>query len=407
MDKDDQQQDDSLRATLDAAFAEKASTTPADDQDQQPAASPPADDKQQPASKAPVAADKPASAQQPAADPAKQTPAPAANPLAPPARWTKEEKEQWEKLTEGLDPATAATVQKIQGILISRNRGMEGEFYKQMQSIATDRQWKQGMDAVLAPFRSTWQKAGIEDTAALKQLLEGFEHSNRDPIGFIRWIAQIRQVDPRQLVSAIYPQALQPAAPAPANPQQAQQPGTPPQLHPEVQRRLDEQAATIQRLSQQLGGGLSEVQQRFKDQEDAQARATAQEAQTSIQQFFDAVDDVGGPKYPFARDLQQAMGALIQSGAADSLEAAYDQAVYANPQTRARIMESRDIQQRREFETRLRDDAKKAKQAAGGLSQSAPVLTGDPQRSDGPPGSIRSALEEAVAAARASGHRRI
>jgi hypothetical protein len=396
MDKDDQQQpaDDSLRATLDAAFAEKATS---DNQDQ-PASQGDDASKQQPVPKAPAAA--------PAADQQKPEPKQAASPIEAPARWTKEEKEQWDKMTEGLDPAQVESVRKIQSILVNRNRGMEGAFTKQMQEIAADRAWRRGFEDVLAPYRSVWQKAGIDDTAAVKQLLDGFDHSNRDPIGFIRWIAQQRGVDPRQLVSAIYPQALQQQQPAPTQ-QSGQAPDQTVQLHPEVKRRLDEQAQTIQRLQQQLGGGLNDVQMRIRAQEMAEQQAVAQQASSSVQQFMDAVDDAGNLKYPFAADVRNEMGALIKTGAASTLEEAYDKAVYANPQTRQKIIETRDIQMRRDFEARLREDAKKAKQAAGGLSQGAPVLTGEPARGDGPVGSVRAELEAALAARIAGSSRRI
>ena len=388
---DDENKQDDLRSTLEAAFAEKVSNpdTPKEPEPVGDAGAPPASDK--PA--APAAADD-------KSKPAAGAAAPAAKPnrVAAPARWTKEEKEEWDQEPEGVDEKTAAYVAKMKGILINRNRSLEAEFTRQSQANAADRQYKSSIEPMLAPYR---QQYNITDQEALKQLISGFEHSNRDPAGFIQWIAQQRGVDLRALAQRIYPQQPQTAAAA-GKPSEQQV-----QLHPDVQRQFDELRQENIRLQQQLGGQVHQVQQHIQGQQRAEAERINAEAAQTVQQFMDATDEAGNSKYPFARDVQQHMSSLIRSGAANTLEDAYDQAVYANPKTRQKLMESRDLEQRRSFEQRLRDDAARARGAAGGLTGAAPITTEPPAGAPAPVGSIRETLEIELAARRAGTARRI
>ncbi len=119
----------------------------------------------------------------------------------------------------------------------------------------------------------------------------------------------------------------------------------------------DPQAA-VQKFAQALGvdiGGLSEGQadgeysdpalsevkrleqkfdQRFQDQDTAAAQARQSQVDSAIQQFRDAKDDQGNARHPHFDKVQGQMAALIQSGAAADMEAAYDQAVWAHPELR-------------------------------------------------------------------------
>ena len=192
--------DESVRANLERAFAEKGSTEPLDSDKPNDAPAPVVTDKVTESKDAPAGGDKPvAKTAAGGGDKSapKDTPA-----LSAPVKWTKEEKEAWEKMTDGLPPEAAAAVQKIQGILVSRNKNMEGEFTKQMQAIATDRAWKGEIDKLLEPRRQAWKAAGLSDAAAMDQLLAGFDYSVRDLPGFVNWICAQRGTT----LDALFPQ---------------------------------------------------------------------------------------------------------------------------------------------------------------------------------------------------------
>lgn len=314
--------------------------------------------------------------------------------LSAPVKWTKEEKEAWEKMTDGLAPEAVAAVEKIKGILLGRNKSMEGEFTRQMQSIASDRSWKSEIDKILEPRRQQWKAAGITDAAALDQLLAGFDYSMRDLPGFINWICAQRGTT----LQALFPQS----AAAPAGRQHQQQPNTETddgvKLHPAVQRLIEQRNDEIE----QLKGQLQQVVQRFGSTEQsvmqfqqAQAQAQASSVSGEIAAFEQAKDESGAPKYPLFNDVRADMGRLMEAGFASDLASAYEAAVYARPDLRTKVIESRDIQIKRDYERRMQDEAKKARAAGGGIPPSGSSVHAAPvPKPKG--GSIREAIEAAA-----------
>ncbi len=391
---------DDIRASLEEAFAAKSTGKPLDDVaekeirsdvddetssvDAQPkdTGKDPVD---KPADKA--VADKTVDADKTAADDPKKTDAKPH--IAAPVKWTKEEKEAWDKMTEGLEPAEAERINKIKSILLGRNRSMEGEFTRQMQAIAQTRKSYDEINAILEPVRADWKKAGISDAAGIQELIKGFDYSNRDPVGFIRWIAELRGVD---LTKAFGGSARQPAA---------TEGDDLPALHPAIQKQLDDMRAENQRLNQQVSQFGQSVQQRA--QQEQQALQT--NVQREIQSFAEAVDEAGQPKHPLFNEVRGDMQHLINSGRANSLADAYDMAVYANPVTRQKLLESQALQQRREWEERQRQEAARAKKAGGGITTSAPSVTRAAVEEPPASGSVADDLHAALAARLSRGAR--
>lgn len=369
---------ESVRSTLEAAFE---ASTPVDNAANEGSA--PKAAKETPQVEAPAAA-KPASPDVSEGDkPAKPADAPKkTRSLEAPVRWTKEEKEQWESMIDdGMDEKTAERMISAQKILLNRNKSVEAWLTKEMTSVQGDRAWKNEVEQAIAPFRSTWQKAGISDAKALNELLQGFEYSNRDPIGFIKWIAQQRGVD----IAKAFPSTAAPTAPS--NPDEQVQ------LHPAVQAHLDRQNAEIQTLRQQLGGVGTAMTQR-QQQEDAHL---AGQVEQELGAFESATDEHGQAKHPFFAQVRHDMGRLIMSGMASGYDDAYDKAVYARPELRAKLMESNELRVRREVEARLEADAKKARSAGGGLRTTGSGMAPAAAPSDGS-GSVRDILNAAIVA---------
>jgi hypothetical protein len=311
--------------------------------------------------------------------------------LAAPVKWTKEDKDAWDeadKLTEGLPEEQAAAVRKIQGILVGRNRSMEAAFTQQFQGMAATRKAYEEIDAVLKPHRTEWTAAGISDATGLKQLLDGFKFSKDNPAEFIKWMAGIRNVDLHKLVGA-------PAA-RPGDDEQIE-------LHPVLQRQFAELRAENQRLQQQLGQFGQTVQQRQQQEQ----RALQANVQSEITAFTSEVDEAGQPRYPFFNEVRGDMKLLIDGGRANTLKEAYDMAVHANPATRQRLMESLEVERRREWERKQREDAKRARQAGGSLAPGGPVVTRDAPAEAAADGSVRAALEAALMARQSASNQRV
>ena len=375
-DSDSNDSSASVREAIERSFAEKVAASDAQDK-----AAPPADT----ASDSPPA-DKSVSEEKTETPQAekKETRTPA------PVKWTREEKESWEKMTEGMAPEAAAAVERAKQILYARNKSIEAEFTKWAQSTATDRSWKQELDKVLEPRRQEWAARGISDSAAIQQLLAGFDYANRDLPGFINWLCQSRGTSVDQLFGAAQP------ARAAGNQQRKD---SDVELHPEVQRMLDERDGAIQQLNHRLAqfeNRYGQVERQVFESERERTEAINASTANEIASFERAVDDHGAPKYPFFADVRADMGRLIGANLAADLQSAYDMAVYSRPDLRNKLLESRDIEMKRQLESKLREDAQRARAAGGGL---APRSTANPAPVAAPPaegGSLRSIIEAAA-----------
>lgn len=322
---------------------------------------------------------------------------------AAPVKWTKEEKEEWEKLTDGLPDEVVASVEKIKHILVGRNKSMEAAFTQQMQSIAADRAYKVELDKLLEPRRQQWKASGLTDVAAIEQMLAGFDYSNRDLPGFIQWLCRTRGTS----VDDLFP-VQQPARPASQQQQNISDDGV--QLHPAVQRMLDQRTSEIDALKQQLSSLRQEfvpAQKRFQDYEQRQHASEQASVAAELAAFERATDEHGSSKYPLFNDVKYEMGLLMQGGVARDLQSAYEAAVYARPDLRAKMLESREIEVKRDYERRMAEDAKKARGAAGSLAPRATVLAPAAPAAQHPAGSIREAIEAAAREHLSSSSRRI
>lgn len=105
---------------------------------------------------------------------------------------------------------------------------------------------------------------------------------------------------------------------------------------------------------------VQQLRQMFETQQRQGQEQTLQTAQRQIEQFASAVDDQGKLKYPYFDNVQPRMVALLQSGAASTLEEAYESAIWADPDTRTVLMSE---QAKREAAKRQEEAKKRAAKA--------------------------------------------
>lgn len=248
-------------------------------------------------------------------------------PLDPPARWSAEDKE-----------AFGALPREAQEIVLKRERDRDAEFTRKSQEFAEkDRRWER-VEAVLGPRRQAFAMEGMSDDQALGQLFALSDFASRDPAGFVKWFAGQRQID---LAS----------------------------LHQQADGNTD---PAYQALYQQIQALTTHVSN--------QDQARRQQAQAEVQAQIDAFK--ADPSHPHFEAVQEHMGALMGSGKATSLQDAYDQAVWANPDTRAVLMQAQEKAQREKAEKERRERAEKAKKAAAVNVKSKPADTKAPAAKD-------------------------
>lgn len=325
----------------------------------------------------------------PEAKPAEAKPsaeAPAAEkPIDPPARWTKEEKEEF----ASLDP-------RIQKILLGRNKGLEADYTRKAQEVAQERQRLGQLETILAPRREEWKRHGLDDTRALDMVLGYWDFANRDPVGFIQNFAQQRNLDlSRYYAPNVNPgdlSALQHNAGDPNGAGTDGQGGA--ALHPAVLQVLEQMATEQMQLKEQLGSQGQYLQQ-YQQQ---QYQSTYNSAASEYTKFVGESDEHGQPLRPFFEDVRQDMAKLMQSGLSDNLQDAYDRAVWSRPDLRAKISENERLSWRRQEESRRREEAEKAKRAGASVTASSVSYT-PPPSSDGST-SLRDEIRNALDATR-------
>jgi hypothetical protein len=323
--------------------------------------------------------------------------------IDPPARWTKQEKEEWAKLDalRQQHPELAEHVAHVQRILSTRNKSLEADYTKKMMELAGERNRYQALEKLFAPRRQFWAANGTNEIQVLEQLLAYADIANRDPLEFIGLFARQRGLDLARLFApqGTAPQHAQVTAPAaqpngsdPAASQSAQA------VHPDVLAHLEEMGRRQGLLEQFAMRQINAERER----EAAQAQAWQSAAAQEYEAFVNAQDEHGNLKYPFFNDVRQTMAQLMAAGTAATLEDAYDKAVFLLPDTRQKLLESQEIARRRKEEADRIAEAERAKRAGASVTASSAPLHVPPAETGTL--TLRQELERAFAAQR-SGQR--
>ena len=193
---------------------------------------------------------------------------------------------------------------EAQQLFMSRYRQMEGDYTKKTQGVAAFKKRADAFEELLAPHRQTFARAGMDDVAAVRQLLAANAYLQKDPQNAIAWLANQYGVD----VGAI---------------------GNDPAPEDEY---ADPQVKALQQQVNQLTGFI-------QNQQTQQQQSVQQSTQSMIDQFAAQTDDNGNPAHPHFEQVRSVMGTLINAGNAPDLKTAYEMAVYADPNLRQQEMQ--------------------------------------------------------------------
>jgi hypothetical protein len=216
-----------------------------------------------------------------------------------------------------------------QHLFMQRYKDLEGDYTKKTQAIAKYKKRQDAFDEIMAPFKSQFERAGMDDVGAVRQLLAAHDYLRKDPQNAIAWLANQYGVD----TSAI---------------------GSDPAAEDEFADPLVKQ---LQRELAQLKGFI-------QNQETQQQSIEQASTQSFIDQFAAETDASGNPAHPHFETVRSVMGSLISSGNATDLKSAYDMAVYANPELRqAELERAAAKQSQAKVKTEAVQKAKKAQRS--------------------------------------------
>jgi hypothetical protein len=266
--------------------------------------------------------------------------------LAAPNHWPKDFAGRF----EALEPAA-------QHMFMERYKDLEGDYTKKTQAVAQYRKRQEAFDEIMQPHKADFERAGMDEVAAVRQLLAAHDYLRKDPQNAIAWLANQYGVD----VGAV---------------------GNDPALEDEY---ADPQVKQLQQQVAQLTGFIQNQQ----TQQQSQVQASTQ---SLIDQFAAETDANGNPKHPHFERVRGVMGTLISSENAKDLNTAYEMAVYADPELRQEQVKAMAAAQSQDS---VKTEAvKKAKKAArskvrGSATPAAPALPANASIRDTIQASIR------------------
>ncbi|RAK51205.1 hypothetical protein DJ017_19805 [Phenylobacterium soli] len=230
-------------------------------------------------------------------------------------------------------------------------------------------------DEIMAPRKDKLDLQGVDEFTFLKTLCAAQDYLERDPVGGIQYLARSYGVDLRQFGGGQSPQLTG------AEGQQA------PTAQPEFAAVLTPLQQQVQALQQQL--------QQFSQHSEAEKLA---QAQAEVDAF------AANPANIYFENVRPMVAKYLETGQAQTLQDAYDMAVWAHPETREILIQAQtqnaakatqEAQAKKAQEEQQKAKAQAAAKAAGSVT-GAPT----PGASAPAPGSTGNLREDLLAAKR-------
>lgn len=302
----------------------------------------------------------------------------------PPANWSAAHKETFKKIPP-----------EAQEFVLQRHRDMEADYTRKTQEAAAFRRDYEPIQQMVQPFEQQMRAAGFTP-ATLFQAWMNVERAltTGNGLAVVKDMVSKYNIDTRQLARELGLSA--PGAGTTIPPDPAISNGADPiQLPPEFIKVL-----------QTLDQRQAQIEQNFTAQQQAAYREQERRVMNTIDAFRDAKDPSGNPLHPHYDELENDMLAILEGrrkmGQEPSLEELYDQAVWANTSTRAKLQESQQAAeqaQRAATEKKARDEARAKAERARKAGSSVTGTPGSGQAAlNGAqtPNSVRDAIVAAM-----------
>lgn len=237
-----------------------------------------------------------------------------------------------------------ATLESDEGrqLLIDQYKSFQADYTRKTQEIAEVRK-------AIEPMKEQLDLRGISEGQYVRQLAAADKYLSEKPVEAMQHLMQNYGVSAEQLTGQSDEYS-----------------------DPEVSKLQQE----VNSLKQQLQQQTQQQQQASEDQVNQQ-----------VTQFATETDEKGHLKHPDFDHLKPAMAGLIQSGHAKDLHDAYEQAKWADPQIREKLLAEQQRQASQETEKQRKEKATKAKKA------STPASTGTTGEAREEPKDLRTELE--------------
>lgn len=241
--------------------------------------------------------------------------------LAAPEHWSADDKAAFDALPDDIKP-----------MWLEKSKSLESGYQEKFQALADERKQIErykSLDSAFEPYREKLALEGVSEAQAVQRLMAAQTYLERDPVQAIGWLAKSYGVDLTQFA-----------------PQQAS-----------AEDEFDD--PTITPLKQKIADLEAREANRMQSAQMQQRQALMGE----IAAFRDAATEDGSPAHPHFDSVRTHMGALMQAEPSLTLEAAYEQAVWANPEVRASLIKAQEAEAAKARETARKDEVKKAKKA--------------------------------------------
>jgi hypothetical protein len=274
--------------------------------------------------------------------------------LEPPHDWKADEQEAFRALPK-----------ESRKFVMDRIGAAEHVYNQAAQAV----QHYRNLEELLQPYRDGWYRSGVDEVGAVRQLLALSDYANAKPHEFAQAFVRDRGLKPDQVF-----------------PQLAQRPDG-------DQDYADPEIAGLRQQNRELQERLDRIESGVTSQYEQQQTAQQQELVNQVNQFRDETDERGRPKHPYFNEVRGLMQSLIRSEQASDLQNAYDMAVHAHPEVRAKIAAAQRRADEQERARKAREKAEAARQAGTSISGTP----GDRSRVE-PTGDLREDLRREFAA---------
>ncbi|MFL9670448.1 hypothetical protein WIX39_026195 [Variovorax sp. AB1(2024)] len=250
-----------------------------------------------------------------------------------PSSWKPEAQAVWAKIDAGT-PVTPAEVKLLRDEAARR----EGDYHKGIQGWKQHATAGQAYEQAIAPYRETLNKLGVDGATAVAELMKADNT--------LRYAPESVKVQELLRLAQVYGIDLSK------------------QFTPEIAKYERE---------------LFDMKEKLAQNESAQRQSVSDSLDSELNRFASA------PGHEHFEAVRVHMASLISGGVAKDLEDAYQQAVFANPQTRTALLD----QQRRASEENAR--LQRARTASGSVRGSSPAA--------GTPSAVGNSVRDAITAA--------
>lgn len=279
---------------------------------------------------------------------------PSTEPVAPAAA---EPQPEAIRVPASLPASLKADFQKLPQEWRDAISNLEGSVQTAKGEWASKGQRLNRYEEIVAPRRERIALHGVDEFTWLQRLAAAEDVLDKDPIAGLTHLARLYGVSLGQIAGQ-------------TNGQMAAQPHVDPVL-------------------QQLHGQVQTLQTQLQQRTQAEEEARQSEAKSEIDQFRN------DPKNLYFDNVSGEVAAILKAGQANTLQEAYDKAIWASPTIRPLLLKEQTAQAERDRQTADRAKAQAAQRASGSVT-GAPGSAGAPGQT-GSKGSIRADLEAARA----------